>query len=233
MRKQHAVWSREYAIRASIPAMNSDQPSSGVMQFIEYLKQHSQPISGRAVDIGAGKGRHSVYLAELGYYVYALEYVESALAAAQQLAYKHQVLSRTSFQLAEIDQPWQYDDDFFTIAIDSFASIDIETIRGREICRDEMYRTLKPGGLALVLVVSADDFWEQKLIREHPAAEKNSTIWPISGKFQKDYDELELRSFYAKFEVLELKKIQKPTRKLGIKGQATNFWLVLKKPLSK
>jgi hypothetical protein len=82
----------------------------------------------------------------------------------------------------------------------------------------------------LVTVCSANDEWEKELIAKYPGAEPNSTIWPQNGKFQKDYDEAELRKFYKAFEIVELRKISKPAFKLGRNGMATNFWLVLRKP---
>lgn len=145
MRKQQRIWHDEHTNQGTLPAMAHTEPASGVIQFTDWLRGHDFVLSGKAVDIGMGKGRNGVYLAKLGFEVWALEY--------------------------------------------------IETKEGR----DEMYRTL----------------------------------WPQNGKFQKDYDEAELREFYKEFEVIELKKISKPVFKLGRKGTATNFWMVLRKESEK
>jgi SAM-dependent methyltransferase len=229
MRKQQQIWHDEHTNEATLPAMAHVKPASGVVQFADYLKERDIPLSGKAVDIGMGKGRNSVHLAELGFEVWGLEYIELAIAAAKQLAENNDVAEKIHFELAELDTDWDIEDDFFDIAVDSFSSIDIETREGREKCRDEMYRTLKPGGSALVTVCSADDEWEKELIANHPGPEPNSTLWPQNGKFQKDYDEVELREFYKMFEIMELKKMSKPVFKLGRNGVATNFWMVLKK----
>lgn len=229
MRKQQQIWYEEHANQDTLPSMANVEPASGVIQFTDYLQEKDIPLSGKAVDIGAGKGRNSVHLAKLGYEVWALEYVEPAIAAAKQLAENNEVSDKIHFALAEVDNDWNIEDDFFDLAIDSFSSIDIETKAGREKYRDEMYRTLKPGGYALVTVCSADDQWEKELIANHPGSEPNSTLWPQSGKFQKDYDETELREFYREFEIVELKKITKSAFKLGREGIATNFWVVLRK----
>lgn len=92
-----------------------------------------------------------------------------------------------------------------------------------------MFRTLKPGGHALVMVVSTNDEIESEFIRRYPGKEKNSTIWPGNGKFQKDYDENELREFYKEFEIVKLKEVKKPAFKLNRKYIATNYWMVLRK----
>jgi len=229
MRKQQQIWLTEHTSKDTLPTMANIEPASGVVQFTDWLKAHDAPFSGKAVDIGAGKGRNSVHLAKLGFEVWALEYIEPAIAAAKELADKNGIASKIHFELTEVDKPWQFADDFFDIAIDSFSSIDIETKAGREACRDEMYRTLKPGGYALITVCSADDEWEKELIAKHPGPEPNSTLWPQNGKCQKDYDEQELKDFYKMFEIVELKKISKPAFKLGRDGTATNLWMVARK----
>lgn len=229
MRKQQQIWYEEHASQSTLPTMANVEPASGVVLFTDYLKAHTVSLCGNAVDIGAGKGRNSVHLAKLGFTVWALEYVKPAINAARKLAEANKVSDRIHFELAEVDTTWQFEDDFFDVAIDSFSSIDIETRQGRERCRNEMLRTLKPGSYALVTVCSADDEWERELIANHPGPEPNSTVWPQNGKFQKDYDEAELREFYRDFEILELNKISKPAFKLGREGIATNFWVVLRK----
>ncbi len=229
MRKQQQIWHDEHNEQGSLPTMANIEPASGVVQFTDYLKEKGVDLSGKAVDIGAGKGRNSVHLARLGFEVWALEYIETAIESAKQLAEKNTVIESVHFELAEVDTDWKFEDNFFDLAIDSFSSIDIETKDGREKCRDEMHRTLKQGGYALVTVCSADDEWEKELIASHPGPEPNSTLWPQNGKFQKDYDEVELREFYQAFEVVELKKISKPAFKLGRDGTATNLWMVLRK----
>jgi len=230
MRKQQQIWLEEHTNKGTLPTMANIEPASGVVQFTGWLKQHNVSLHGKAVDIGAGKGRNSVHLAKLGYEVWALEYIEPALEAAKQLAKQNNVAKSIHFNLTEVDKPWNLDSNFFDVTVDSFSSIDIETKEGREICRDELYRTLKPGGYALVTVCSAEDEWEKELIANHPGPEPNSTLWPQNGKFQKDYTEQELREFYSVFEIVELKTIQKPAFKLGRDGTATNLWMVVRKP---
>lgn len=230
MRKQQQIWNDEHTKLATLPTMANVEPASGVVQFTDYLKEQGVNLSGKAVDIGAGKGRNSVHLAKLGYEVWGLEYILPALDAARKLADSNNVSDKIHFLDADIGTQWQFEGNFFDLAIDSFSSIDIETKKGRETCRDEMFRTLRSRGYGLVNVCSADDEWEQDLIANHPGPESNSTIWPQNGKFQKDYDEAELLEFYNKFEIIELRKISKPAFKLGRHGTATNLWMVIKKP---
>lgn len=229
MRKQQEIWLKEHTDKATLPTMANIEPASGVALFTDWLAKNSTSLSGKAVDIGCGKGRNSVHLAVMGLEVWAFEYIEPAIEAAKQLAESRGVAEKIHFDLTEIDKTWMIDDNFFDIAVDSFSSIDIETRQGREVCRDEMLRTLRPGGYALVTVCSAEDEWEKDLIANHPGPKPNSTLWPQNGKFQKDYTETELREFYSAFEIIELQSISKPAFKLGRDGIATNLWMVLRK----
>lgn len=229
MRKQQKIWLSEHANAGTVPKLNNVTPASGVVSFVGWLKSNDIKPPGNVIDIGCGKGRNAIPFARLGYRVWAIDYIKAALQAGEQLAGDEGVEDSITFQVAEVDAKWPFRDDFFNIAIDSFSSIDIETKQGREVYKDEMLRTLKPGGHVLVTVVSADDEWEKELIAVSPGEEKNSTIWPQNGKFQKDYDETELREFYQDFQVVDLKKLSKPTFKLEKNYIATNYWMVLRK----
>ncbi|MBS0637860.1 MAG: class I SAM-dependent methyltransferase, partial [Verrucomicrobia bacterium] len=223
MRKQQQIWHNEHLEQTTLPTMANSEPASGVRLFVDWLSTNKIATTGKAVDIGCGKGRNSIYLAEVGYECWALDYIETAIFCAKKLAECKQVQDHIHFVHTAVDIPWQFENDFFDVAVDSFTSIDIETLHGRFICRDELYRTLKPGGYALICVVSCHDEWEQKLIASSPGSEPHSTYWPQNGKFQKNYDEAELRAFYSKFKIVHFQTIQKPAFKLGIDGIATNF----------
>jgi SAM-dependent methyltransferase len=231
MRKQQEIWEREHIKQEALPSMASVEPDHSVVAFAEYLADYQiKPLRWSAVDIGCGKGRNAIYLATLGYEVYGLDYIQLAIDTACQLAEERNVSNGVHLFRTEIDKPWPFVDHSFDVAIDCFSSIDIETEEGRVVYRQEMYRTLKPGGYALVTAVSADDEIESELIKRYPGEEKNSTLWPTNGKFQKDYSEEELRVFYREFYIAELRTIQQPAVKLGREFTATNYWMVLKKP---
>lgn len=231
MRQQQKIWLSEHTNMATLPTMANQEPSGGVVKFVAWLVDNNIQLGGNLIDIGCGKGRNSIYCALQGYQVYGIDYIPQALETAQALADSQQVSEKVQFQIGEMDVAWPYEDNFFDCALDSFASIDIETKEGRTICRDQMLRTLKPGGYALVMVVSSDDEWERVLMHESPGKEPHSSIWPQNGKFQKNYDELELREFYKDFNIVALETISKTAFKLEKYYQATNFWLVLQKPV--
>lgn len=232
MRNQQEIWRKEHTTtQKSLPTLASVESASGVVSFVQWLEVQQIKPPANVIDIGCGKGRNACYFASLGYSVYAIDYIQEAIDSAKIVAQQKNLLKNITFCVSNIDSFWPYQNNFFDIAIDSFSSIDIETTAGRQVYRDEMLRTLKPGGYALVTVVSADDEWEKKLIAQSPGKEPHSSIWPQNGKFQKNYRESELREFYKKFRIVELKTICKSAFKLDVAYTATNFWIVLQKPI--
>jgi Tellurite resistance protein TehB len=67
MRRQQQIWHDEHTNQETLPTMANVEPASGVLLFGDFLKKQGASMSGKAVDVGAGKGRNSVYLASLGY----------------------------------------------------------------------------------------------------------------------------------------------------------------------
>ena len=228
MKIQKAIWQREHTENSGLPSMHSEEPSSTVVYFTGYFPKLAIKPPAKIIDIGCGKGRNTIYLAKKGFDVYAIDYIETAVQHVKSLAEKNN-LKNVNVQTSDVTATWPFQDNFFDASLDNFSSIDIETMEGREKYKREMLRTLKKGGYAFVAVVSASDEFESKYIALNPGKEKNSVLWPITGKFQKDYDEKELLEFYKEFKVIDLQEVKKPAEKMGEKFTATNYLLVLQK----
>lgn len=108
MRKQKEIWQAEHSDKATLPTMANVEPASGVVLFTDFLKQKDVPFTGKAVDIGAGKGRNAVHLAQLGFETYALEYIQAAIDAGKQQAQARGVADKVHFLNAEIDNTWDF-----------------------------------------------------------------------------------------------------------------------------
>jgi SAM-dependent methyltransferase len=229
MRRQQTIWKKEHANNASIPKIGSTTPAGGAIYFADFLKKRGIVTPGNIVDIGCGKGRNTVYFAQLGYSVFGMDYIALAIAHTKKLIHQAGHTNHVKLVATAIDKKWPFPANYFDAAIDNYSSIDIETKKGRDIYKKELLRTLKPGGYALICVVSANDELEHDLHRTSPCEEIHSTIWP-NGKFQKNYTEEELREFYREFDVVELTEIKKSAIKLGKTYMATNYRLIIQKP---
>eukprot|EP00397_Hematodinium_sp_SG-2012_P065190 GEMP01094128.1.p1 GENE.GEMP01094128.1~~GEMP01094128.1.p1 ORF type:complete len:240 (+),score=48.48 GEMP01094128.1:151-870(+) len=72
----------------------------------------SSVTARRALDLGCGSGRDSVFLALRGWHVVGIDVVEKACARARAFAERHGVVDRTEFRAQEIrnlQDPTQYD----------------------------------------------------------------------------------------------------------------------------
>ncbi len=232
-RIQKKIWNQEHAAPQFLPSVADEKPSSAVTRFVDRLLQNNQIQGKRIIDVGCGKGRNAIYLAQQGLKVYAFDYISYAVDCAKERALQKNVSDLIQFSVASMDKKWKFPDNFFDFALDCYSSIDIESKEGRLIYKKELLRTLRPGGSALICVVSIEDEIEAALIRDNPGEEKNSSLWPENGKFQKNYDEQELQKFYSEFNIVELKKLKKKAIKLNKKFIGTTYWLLLEKPTTK
>lgn len=93
-------WDRRWA-----QASGSDDPAAFVVQAGRFL-----PVSGRAVDVAGGGGRHAVWLAEQGLTVTLADISRVALDRAERLAAERQVTLTTVQRDLEADGmpagPW-------------------------------------------------------------------------------------------------------------------------------
>jgi ubiquinone/menaquinone biosynthesis C-methylase UbiE len=226
---QKNIWEKEHSSAVMLPSLAQEGPSSSVVMLIDYARENNITFGKRVVDIGCGKGRNALYLAEQGYSVYGFDYVAYAVECAQKRAARIHCSDRVTFAVGDMDRQWNFPDNYFDLAIDSYSSIDIESAAGRNIYKQELLRTLKPGGYACVAVVSSYDEYEKQHFLSGNGVEKYASVWPQTGKFQKNYDEQELREFYKEFNIIELKEYKKLTQKADITYMAHNYWLLLQK----
>ena len=81
---------------------NRAEPPPEVLAFAPTL-----PI-GRALDLGSGLGRATIYLARLGWEVDGVDFVPQAIAQASERAQQAGVADRAHFHLAPVEQLRQY-----------------------------------------------------------------------------------------------------------------------------
>jgi len=222
------IWEKEWVSvnMETVPSHASDTPSDEIILFKDYMIALGIKPPKTIIDIGSGKGRNSLYLAKEGFEVYGMEYIESAVRYARRKAKHQNVESLAHFLHSDVSKPWKFNNNLFDIAIDSLTTVGLLE-KERIFCRNEMHRKLKKGGLALIRVVSSDDKLEKELMNANPGPEPNSSIWPKTGKFQRNFSESELREFYKMFDILTLEKLYKKATKIGRQFTATNWWIQL------
>jgi len=106
----------------------------------------------KVFDLGCGLGRHTVYLASLGYDVYAVDISEEAVSKTKEWLIKENLEAEVSVgKMTELDQPANKFDLVlaFNVIYHAFKPDIIKTIA-------EIYRILKPGGYFFGTILTKD-----------------------------------------------------------------------------
>ena len=177
----------------SIPHTYFSQEHSGGME--ECLKKYKvSPCT--AIDIGAGEGRNSLYLASLGFNVYAIELSEVGAKKILQRAKDYGVevavlntdIVTASKNLSDIG---------FAVALTSLEHMDYDYLP--EAVK-ETKRILKPGGYPYAMVFTEDD----------PGYKKDLLNASECALFIKHYFKKgELKELFSDFEILEYSEYMK------------------------
>lgn len=227
--KQKQLWEKEHKKPFILPQMDKQDASIGVKRFLFWLREKNPSKNLTCIEMGCGKGRNSIWLAQHGIEMTGFDFSKNAIIEAKKRARELDIENNINFKIHDATKQWPFKSDCFDFAVDCFASTDIETHKGRVFARNEFRRVLKKGGLLLVYTLSTDDEFHKEMLRNYPANERNSFVHPTTGKFEKVFDLQELIEFYKDFKLVENQRIEKDTEFFNKKYHCKHFWLVLQK----
>ncbi|MES2225815.1 MAG: class I SAM-dependent methyltransferase [Patescibacteria group bacterium] len=224
---QQQIWDKEHQKPRVLQQMDSAEASSGVMKFYEFLV-NNQIRSGKGVELGCGKGRNSIWLAQQGYEMWGFDFSPVAIEEA-----KHRsttVSDRAHFLVQDATEAWNFDDASFDFGIDCFATTDIESEEGRKKAVKEMYRVLRPGAYLLAYLLSPEDGFHKEMLEKRPASERNA-FHHETGKFEKVFDDQDIQKTFedSGFTIIKHERIAKTPVFYGKSYPSSHHWLVLQK----
>lgn len=226
--KQQEIWEKEHIEPQVLLQMDSQEASSGVTRFWDWLKTKNIGKGLKGIEMGCGKGRNAIWLTKQGVEMTAFDFSPAAIKEAQTRA--EQVgAKKVHFLVHDATKSWPFSSSSFDIAIDCFATTDIESSEGRLFAKDELTRVLKPGGYILVYTLSIDDEFHKEMIKVSPAEEKNAFYHPTTGKFEKTFDRNELLELYKDLQLVEEQRIEKTTTFFGKEYACKHFWMIFQK----
>src|SRR5579871_2002743 len=114
---QQASWESEYTGAKGIPTSTRTRPSSAVVRLIDYLKAHGKDSHQQVLDIGCGTGRNSIFLAQQGFHVTAVDFAKSALEKLCTEARAQQLEDSISIVQCDLTKVLPFADDSFDIVI--------------------------------------------------------------------------------------------------------------------
>ncbi len=227
--QQQKIWDEEHTNPYALLQMDSGKPSGGVVKFWDFIKDKGENFVG--IEMGCGKGRNSIWLAEqnevkkMTGFDFSPKAVEIALGRAKEKSLNEKV----NFFVGDATVAWPYEDNSFDFAIDCFASTDIESREGREFAIGEIYRILKPKGYLLAYVLTPENEFHNEMITTNPAEEKNA-FYHKTGKFEKTFDIEERKELYKNFNLISEKIIEKTTQFFDKDYKCYDCCMILKKP---
>lgn len=158
----------------------------------------------RVLDLGCGAGRHVVYLTQKGFDIYGMDLSSVGLERTRQWLNR----SGGTATLAKWDMtvfPYPYEDGFFDTVLSLYVLYHTTLAN---ICRaiGEIERTLRPGGLVLLILQST----QSPHCGRGEKIEPNTFIRETGGDRGVPHhysDEAELRELLSRFDNLELRHV--------------------------
>jgi SAM-dependent methyltransferase len=206
MSKHAQFWNKEY--KTSEHLRLSDEPAEDLEKFCRgaernYGRRFLNPLA-RTLDLGCGNGRNLIFLAQsygirgVGYDI-SSEAIKLAERASKDLP--------ITYVARSIDGAIDLPDNSIDLVLDMMTSHFLKE-KEREALREEILRVLKPGGWFFFKSFLADqDLHVRRLLKEHPADEKDSYIHPELGVYEHVWTEEAFYEFFSSF--FEIHKIER------------------------
>lgn len=199
-RKVHgaAFWDREYTNPEHLKL--STRESADLAKFTRWVIRQKRgdilAVGNSAVDAGCGNGRNLVWLAnEFQMKGVGVDISSAAIAQARRMSQEFDLGNDIKYHVGTAGNPLPAEDASQSLALDMMTSHFL-TKDERAALRDELWRTLQPGGFLFIKTFLKDeDGHTARLLREVPGPEEGSYIHPVMGVPEYVYSEAELREF--------------------------------------
>lgn len=195
--RQKDAWEKEHREPQAFINLSSGTVSGGVKRFWTYARTKKLiPNRPTGLEIGCGKGRNTVWLAERGATMVGFDFSGTAIKTARARAYK---LENAKFFLHDAVRTWPFPPKSFDFVVDCFVSTDLDGTQNRTFIYREAFRVLKPGGLFLLYTNTPRSRLYRAMRETYPADEPYAYYYPNIKKFEKVYTEIELRKLFKRF----------------------------------
>jgi SAM-dependent methyltransferase len=217
------AWTQEH-LAPTLLRMASTEASGSVVRLLEFAAANGIVLGPDALDIGCGKGRNSIALAQQGLRVKAFDRVEAALTVLKERARRTGV--DIEARVGSMDETWPYADDTFDLVLDDTASMSIGNEAGIECCRSEMYRVLRPSGYAIVYTLAIDD----PFLLQYPRGEEANTVMTPDGKIERLYSSEEILDLYNMFASIHQERWSTYDMIGNTEWERRRIWTLFQKP---
>ena len=176
-------WDQEYARHKAIPSSDRDDPSRALIAADGPLEYESIDV---AVDVGCGNGRNTVYLANKGIDVLALDFSTEAVARTKERLAHSTVSGSVDVLLADATAGFPITDESADLIVDSYFSCHILEEATLDSYFTDVRRILAPDGQFYWSGLGAADEYYQSIADSHPG--ENIVVDPLNDIPKKLYN---------------------------------------------
>jgi SAM-dependent methyltransferase len=198
-------WSAEYA-RGGIPSSIRETPSGAVVWAVEELKRQGFPLR-ETLDLGCGKGRNSLYLAEQGAHVTAMDFTPNAIEHLQTVAAERGLTKQIRALVQDVTEDWPIAPGSMDLIVDAFCFKHIAPHAARRVYRTNMLRALRLHGHYLISFASIGDGYYGHYAAENGNEGEQLAVDPVVGVESVLYTRDAVAQFFAP-DLLPLAELQ-------------------------
>ncbi len=221
---QQKIWEQEHSHPHLFPHLAKDEVSGGVERFYSWLKEHkTNDAQQTGLEIGCGKGRNSIWLADQNIQMTGFDFSESAILEAKKRIFDTNT-GNPHFIVHDAIDVWPFDDNHFDFILDCFALIDIDV--NLEEVFAEIQRVLKPGGYFCMYTNSEKTQMYQMLAQNN---DDTTYHYPDNNKFERIFTRETLKHFNSHFEEMVYETYDRSAEYSGELYIWNHMWVIYKK----
>lgn len=172
------------------------KPEKDLKKIIEDIPK------GIALDIGAGEGRNSIFLAKNGFKVEAIDKVKENLEKCKEISKKYNLPIKT--KVADM-RSFEFKKNKYSLIL-TVASLDFLKLSEIKKIIPKIKKSLKEKGVLYLIVFSTKDPAFKKCKRELKEIEKNTFYLFKLKTYRHFFTKKELLNLFKNFEIIKIKK---------------------------
>ena len=149
----------------------------------------------RALDVGCGNGRNSLYLAETGLLVDAADFSQVAIQTTRERCEKAGLAERVRIREHDLVHPLPFKAETFDLSLDFYVSCHFLDSQTKQRYISELFRTTKPGGYLISALFAPSDEYYSELRRDQTGP--RIVVDPTNSIAKQLYTKNEFRSTFS------------------------------------
>ena len=186
------IWDREFSELRVIPSSTRNTPSKALLLFSGLLRFRDMK---RALDVGCGNGRNSLYLAETGLLVDAADFSQVAIQTTKGRCERAGLAERVQVHEHDLQHALPFKAETFDLSLDFYVSCHFLDAQMKQRYISELFRTTKPGGYLISALFAPSDEYYNELDRDQRGP--HIVVDPTNGIAKQLYTRDEFRSTFS------------------------------------